>query len=87
VARLREDLAAIQARNAEHDASFKRVGDQLETMKEALESAALEQQEVMHQVGRVQKRVLVFSLVGLSLLAISVALDVVLFVRFGQGLH
>jgi len=87
VARLREDLAAIQARNAEHDASFKRVGDQLETMKEALESAALEQKEVMHQVGRVQKRVLVFSLVGLSLLAISVALDVVLFVRFGQGLH
>jgi hypothetical protein len=56
-------------------------------MKDALESAALEQQETMQQVGRVQKRVLVFSLVGLSLLVIAVALDVVLLVRFGQGLH
>jgi hypothetical protein len=87
VARLREDLAAIQAKNSEHDTSFKRIGDQLETMKEALESAAVEQKEVMLEVGRVQKRVLAFSLVGLSLLAISIALDVVLFVRFGQGLH
>jgi hypothetical protein len=87
LARLREDLAAIDAKNAEHDASLKRIGDQLETMKDALESAALEQQETMQQVGTVQKRILVFSLVGLSLLVITVALDVVLFVRFGQGLH
>jgi hypothetical protein len=87
LADLKEELAAIHAKNTEHDASFKRIGDELERMKNALEGAALEQKEVLHQVGRVQKRVLVFSLVGLSLLVISFALDVVLYVRFGQGLH
>jgi tetrahydromethanopterin S-methyltransferase subunit G len=87
LASLREELAAIHGKHAEQGASLKRIEDQLESVKDALESAALEQKETMQQVGRVQKRVLVFSLVGLSLLVISVALDVVLFVRFGQGAH
>jgi hypothetical protein len=87
MARLREDLSEIHVKIGEHDVSFRRIGEQLETMKDALESAALEQKEVMLQVERVQKRVLAVSLVGLSLLVISLALDVVLLVRFGQGLH
>ena len=87
MARLREDLSEIHAKMGEHDVSFRRIGEQLETMKDALESAALEQKEVMLQVERVQNRVLAVSLVGLSLLVISLALDVVLLVRFGQGLH
>lgn len=87
LARLHAEISVLHDKNAEHDAALKRIGQQLESMKDALESAAVEQKETMELVNKIQKRVLVFSLIGLSMLAAAVAADVILLFHMGQVLH
>lgn len=83
--KLRGDLALIQDRNAQHDVALKRIDDQLETMKEAVERTAAEQREVADDVTRIRKNVLVFSWIGVLLLVIAIGLNAALFFYMRGG--
>jgi hypothetical protein len=87
LARLHGEIAVLHDKNAEHDATLKRIGQQLEGMKDALESAASEQQETMLQVSKIRRTVLLFSLLGLTLLAAAVTANVYLLFHMGQTAH
>ena len=77
--KLRGDVALIQDRNAQHDVAIKRVDDQLETMKDALERAAIEQREVSETLSNVRRSVRAFFVIGVVLLIVTVGLNVALF--------
>jgi hypothetical protein len=83
LARLHAEISVLHDKNAEHDATLKRIGQQLESMKSALESAATDQYETRQRVKRIEKKLLFFSLLGLSLLAA----NVILLFHMGQALH
>lgn len=77
--KLRGDLAVVQDKNAQHDVAFKRIDDQLETMKDVVERTAAEQRDVAANLSRVRRNVLVFWLVGIALMVVSIGLNVALF--------
>lgn len=85
--KLRGELAAIQTRDAEHDRAFKRLDDQLETMKEALERSAHEQRATAEELGKVRSRVVTFSVIGLVLLAAAIGVNVALFLYVRGYMH
>jgi len=85
--KLRGDLAVIQDRNVQHDGALKRIDDQLETMKEAVERASLEQREIAEAVSRVRKNVLVFSLIGMFLVIVAIGLNAALFLYVKGSFH
>jgi len=85
--KLRGDLAVIQDRNAQQDVAFKRIDDQLETMKEAVERTAVEQREVAEEVARVRKNLRVFALAGILLLVASIGLNAALFLYMKGSFH
>lgn len=83
--RLRGDVALIQDRNAQHDVAIKRVDDQLETMKDALERAATEQREVSENLSKVRRSVRAFCVIGVVLLVVSIGMNVALFLFMRGG--
>jgi hypothetical protein len=87
LAKLHAELSELHNKNAEHDAAFKRIGAEIETVKEALERSALEQKELAHEVSRSRARMTFFSVVGVIVLIASLAVDVVLLLRIQQVLH
>ena len=65
----------------EQNSSLKRVEDQLEMVREATDRNTLEQQELMEDLKVVGNKVNVFALVALGLLAVSVILNIVLYLH------
>jgi len=63
------------------NSSLKRVEDQLEMVREATDRNTLEQQELMEDLKVVGNKVNVFALVALGLLAVSVIINVVLYLH------
>ncbi len=77
--KVRTELALMQDKAAEHDTAFKRIDGQLETMKDAIERSVVEQRDMAENVSKIQSRVLVFSVLGLVLVAVSIGVNVALF--------
>ena len=78
---LRTSHRELRTQVAEQGTTLKRVEDQLERVREATDRNTLEQQELVEDVRAVGTRVSRFVVVGILLLAISVALNVYLLVQ------
>jgi chromosome segregation ATPase len=65
----------------EQNTSLKRVEDQLEMVREATDRNTLEQQELMEDLKVVGSKVNIFALIALGLLAVSVIINVVLYLH------
>jgi hypothetical protein len=87
LAKLQAQVAALHDKNAEHDAAFKRIGNDIESVKDALERTSLEQKEMALEVTRLRARLVVFSVVAVGLLIACLAIDVVMLLRIQQVLH
>jgi hypothetical protein len=88
LAPIHDSLAELQSQQlelrdqvVEQNSSLKRVEDQLEMVREATDRNTLEQQELMEDLKVVGNKVNIFSLVALGLLAISVIINVVLYLH------
>jgi hypothetical protein len=88
LAPLEDGLAVLQSQQlelrdkvVEQNTSLKRVEDQLEMVREATDRNTREQQELIEDLKSVGNRVKIFSLAALSLLAISIAINVVLYLH------
>jgi hypothetical protein len=85
---LQEDLAELQAQHRdlrnrilEQKSQLKRVEDQLETVRETADRNAQEQQDILDDLKAVRKKVNVFAALALTLLILSVAANVVLYLH------
>jgi hypothetical protein len=79
--KLHTEQREMRGQIGEQNTSLKRVADQLEMVKEATDRNTLEQQELVDDLHSMRRRVTVFAWVGLGLLAVSIAVNVVLFLR------
>lgn len=93
LAPLEEGLSQLQSRHRElHDqvseqnTSLKRVEDQLEMVREATDRNTLEQQELIEDLKGVANKVNLFALVALSLLGVSVLVNVILYLHIRRVL-
>jgi hypothetical protein len=77
--KVRTELVLMQEKTEEHDTAFKRIDGQLETMKDVIDRSVAEQREMAENVAKIQGRVLVFSVIGLVLVALSIGVNVALF--------
>ncbi len=77
----------LRAQVMEQSTSLERVEDQLERLREATERNALEQQELMEGLKKLGSKVNGFALIALVLLAVSVLLNVILYLHFERGLR
>jgi hypothetical protein len=71
---------------ADHSTSLKRVEDQLEMVREATDRNTLEQQELIEDLKAVGSRVNLLALLFLSLLVISVILNIVMFLHIQRNI-
>jgi len=81
LAELQMQHRALRNQFLEQNTSLKRVEDQLETVREATDRNTLEQQELLDDLKAVRKRVNRFAILALGLLAVSAALNVVLYLH------
>jgi hypothetical protein len=88
LAPIQDGLADLQTRHrelrdqmAEQNSSLKRVEDRLEMVREATDRNTLEHQELMEDLKAVGKKVIVFALIALGLLAVSVIVNIVLYLH------
>ncbi len=75
------ELADLRKGSAEQGALLKRVGDQVDLVKEAADRISLGQQEMVEDLNSLRKKVTLFAWVGLVLLTASIVLNVVLLLR------
>jgi hypothetical protein len=85
---IEEGLAEVQMQHRalrnqflEQNTLLKRLEDQLETVREASDRNAREQQELLDSLEAVQKRVNRFALLGFALLAVSLLVNVGLYLH------
>jgi hypothetical protein len=84
--RLENQQRELRGQVAEQNTSLKRVEDQLEMVREATDRNTLEQQELMEDLKNVGAKVNVVTLVVLSLLLISMLLNLVLYLHIQRVL-
>jgi len=70
----------------EQNTSLKRVEDQLDMVREATDRNTLEQQELLEDLKTVGSKINVIALIALGLLAISVLLNLVLYLHIQRVL-
>lgn len=87
LAKLRGELAAMETRHGEHDRAFKRMDEQLETMKDAIGRNAHEQQQAADELSRVRGRLAVVSVIGLVLLLVSIGVNTAVFLYVKGWIH
>jgi hypothetical protein len=68
----------------DQNTSLKRVEDKLEMVREATDRNTLEQQELLEDLKAVGNKVNAFALIALALLAVSVALNVILYLHINH---
>jgi hypothetical protein len=71
----------LRGQLVEQNASLKRVEDHLEMVREATDRNTLEQQELMEDLKAVGNKVNLFAIIAMGLLAISVLINVVLYLH------
>jgi len=81
LAELQTQQSELRNQVVEQNASLKRVEDQLEMVREATDRNTLEQQELIEDLKGVGNKVKLFSLIALGLLAVSVVINVVLYLH------
>lgn len=81
LAQLQTGHRELRDQVVEQNSSLKRVEDQLEMVREATDRNTLEQQELMADLKGVGKKVNLVALVALGLLAVSVIVNIVLFLH------
>jgi hypothetical protein len=88
LAPIEDGLAELQTQHkelrdqvVEQNSSLKRVEDQLEMVREATDRNTLEQQELLEDLKVVGNKVNVFALIALGLLAVSVLINIVLYLH------
>jgi chromosome segregation ATPase len=93
LAPLEDGLAELQTGHRElrdqvmeQNSSLKRVEDQLEMVREATDRNTLEQQELLEDLKTVSNKVNTFAFVALVLLAVSVVLNIVLYLHIRRVL-
>lgn len=87
LAKLRGELAAMEVRDAEHERAFKRMDEQLETMKDAIERNAHEQKQAGEELSRIRGRLAAVSAIGLVLLLVSIGVNTALFLYVKGLVH
>lgn len=85
--KMRKDHLDLRMNIADHTATLKRVAEQVETVKETAERNGLEQKELGTDLQRLRAKVNAFAWVGLSLLAVSILVNVLLFWRIQLLIH
>jgi t-SNARE complex subunit (syntaxin) len=70
----------------EQNSSLKRVEDQLEMVREATDRNTLEQQELLEDLKNVGNKINAFAFLALALLAVSILLNVVLYLHIRRVL-
>jgi len=90
---IEDGLAELQSQHLdlrnhvlEQHSSLKRVEDQLEMVREATDRNTLEQQELVEDLKTVGSKVNVFAVVALALLAVSIILNVILYLHIQRVL-
>jgi hypothetical protein len=78
---LQAEQRELRSQVAAQNASLKQVADQLTMVKEATDRNTLEQQELMDDLAGIRRKVKVFAWAGLSLLVLSIAVNVFLFLH------
>ena len=86
LAELKNQHRELRDQVVEQNSSLKRVEDQLEMVREATDRNTLEQQELMEDLKGVGNKVNLLALVAFSLLAISVLLNVILYLHIRRVL-
>jgi septal ring factor EnvC (AmiA/AmiB activator) len=81
LAELQMQHRALRNQFLEQNASLKRVEDQLEAVREATERNSREQEELLDDLQTVRKRFNRFAIPALGLLALSVLLNVLLYLH------
>jgi hypothetical protein len=93
LAPIEKGLAEIQAQHrelreqfVEQNSSLKRVEDQLELVREATDRNTLEQQELLEDLKSVGSKVNIVAVIAIGLLAISVVLNLLLYMHIQRVL-
>jgi hypothetical protein len=81
VVKLHGENVELRNRMVEQNTMLKRVGDQLDLVKEATERNSIGQQELLDDLNSFRKKVRGFAWAAMVLLVISIAVNVVLFLR------
>jgi hypothetical protein len=85
VAELRTQQRDLRVQIVDQNSSLKRVEDQLEMVREATDRNTLEQQELIEDLKAVGNKVNMFAIIAFSLLAASVLVNIVLYLRLRHG--
>ena len=86
LADLRTQHRDLRVQMGEQNSSLKRVEDQLEMVREATDRNTLEQQELLEDLKAVGNKVNVFALFALALLAVSLLVNVILYLHIRRVL-
>ena len=86
LADLRSQHRELRIQVGEQNTSLKRVEDQLEMVREATDRNTLEQQELIEDLKTVGNKVNVFALFALGLLAVSIFINVILYLHIRRVL-
>jgi hypothetical protein len=81
LAELQTQHVELRNQMTEQNSSLKRVEDQLEMVREATDRNTLEQQELVEDLKGVGNKVNLFAFIALGLLAVSVAINVILYLH------
>lgn len=86
LAELKTQHSDLRDQVAEQNSSLKRVEDQLDMVREATDRNTLEQQELLEDLKGIGAKVNVFALFALALLAISVLMNLILYLHIRRVL-
>jgi chromosome segregation ATPase len=81
LAKLQAEQRELRDQVGEQSTSIKQVAEQLELVKEAADRNTQEQRELMEDLRSVRKKVLLFAWIGLGILAISLLVNVILYLH------
>jgi hypothetical protein len=87
VTKMRKDHLDLRLNVADQTAALKRITDQVQSVKDSTERNALEQKELARDLKALGSRINLLAWIGLGLLAVSILVNVVLFLRIQQVSH
>ena len=79
--KIRLDHREMRDQLTEQSSSLQRMADQLEKVKEAMDRNTLEQQELMDDLLRMRKKVMIYAWIGIGLLTAAIVANVIVFLR------
>lgn len=80
---LRMELEELRGKSGDQSAELKRIGEQLEEVKDVADRQAARQQELADDLNRLRRRVTVLAVLGLILLAASLGVGIAVLVQTG----